>query len=71
VDVESRILLGSGTYFYYLEPHSADVTIEDIAYGLAFAGRFAGQCVSRATGKRVFYSVAEHCVRMSLVVPSR
>jgi uncharacterized protein len=68
-DLESRILLGSGAYFSYSDPHSAEVTIEDIAYGLAFAGRFAGQCVSQETGKRVFYSVAEHCVRMSFVVP--
>jgi hypothetical protein len=67
-DLESRILLGSGAYFSYSDPHSAEVTIEDIAYGLAFAGRFAGQCVSQETGKRVFYSVAEHCVRMSFVV---
>lgn len=68
-DSRPKILLGSGSYFIYEEPEAADLTIEDIAYGLAFAGRFAGQCVSQATGKRVFYSVAEHCVRMSWAVP--
>lgn len=67
--VGPTILLGSGTYFDFEDPENSAITIEDIAYGLAFAGRFAGQCVSRVTGKRVFYSVAEHCVRMSRAVP--
>ncbi|NTH50509.1 hypothetical protein G6L09_05910 [Agrobacterium rhizogenes] len=59
------ILLGSGSYFDFEDPESSEITLEDVAYGLAFTGRCAGQCVSRFTGKRVFYSVAEHCVRMS------
>ncbi|MBB3947097.1 hypothetical protein GGQ73_003061 [Rhizobium skierniewicense] len=62
------ILLGSGTYFDFEDPDNSSITIEDIAYGLAFEGRCAGQCVSRARHIRVFYSVAEHCVRMSLAV---
>ncbi|MBX4920978.1 hypothetical protein HJA76_14890 [Rhizobium bangladeshense] len=62
------ILLGSGTYFDFEDPESSQITIEDIAYGLAFEGRCAGQCYSRILERRVFYSVAEHCVRMSRVV---
>lgn len=62
------ILLGSGTYFDFEDPESSEITIEDIAYGLAFEGRCAGQCFSRILNRRVFYSVAEHCVRMSHAV---
>ncbi len=65
------ILLGSGTYFDFESPETSELTIEDVAYGLAFACRFAGQCVSRLTGKRVYYSVAEHCVRMSYAAEPR
>jgi hypothetical protein len=67
--VGPTIMLGSGSYFDFADPVHSEITIEDVAYGLAFACRFAGQAVSRATGKRVFYSVAEHCVRMSYIVP--
>lgn len=63
------ILLGSGTYFDFEDPESSEITIEDIAYGLAFEGRCAGQCYSRALQRRVYYSVAQHCVLMSLMVP--
>lgn len=63
------ILLGSGTYFDFEDPESSEITIEDIAYGLGFECRFAGQCVSQATGRRVFYSVAQHSVVMSEIVP--
>ncbi|MGC4409597.1 hypothetical protein D4A92_19810 [Rhizobium rosettiformans] len=63
------ILLGSGTYFDFEDPESSEITIEDIAYGLAFEGRCAGQCFSRLLQRRVFYSVAQHCVLMSLMVP--
>lgn len=62
------ILLGSGTYFDFEDPESSEITIEDIAYGLAFEGRCAGQCYSRILKRRVYYSVAEHCVRMSFAV---
>lgn len=67
--VGPTIMLGSGTYFDFESPETSQITIEDVAYGLAFACRFAGQAVSRATAKRVFYGVAEHCVRMSYIVP--
>ncbi len=63
--VGPTIMLGSGTYFDFDSPETSQITIEDVAYGLGFACRFAGQGVSRRTGKRVFYSVAQHCVIMS------
>jgi hypothetical protein len=69
--VGPTVLLGSGSYYDFLDPEHSQITIEDVAYGLAFDCRFCGQCVSRATGKRVFYSVAEHCVRTSWAVPQR
>ncbi len=59
------ILLGSGTYFDFDNPEGSELTIEDVAYGLAFQSRFSGQCVSRRTGKRVYYSVAQHCIIMA------
>ncbi|WP_296100268.1 hypothetical protein [uncultured Agrobacterium sp.] len=67
--VGPTILLGSGTYFDFEDPESSSITIEDVAYGLAFEGRCSGQCYSKRLKRRVFYSVAEHCVRMSHVVP--
>lgn len=63
------ILLGSGTYFDFEDPETSEITIEDVAYGLGYTCRFAGQCWSRILGRRVFYSVAEHCVRMSRAAP--
>ena len=63
------ILLGSGGYFDFEDPENSPITIEDVAYGLAYTCRFAGQCFSRILQRRVFYSVAEHCVRMSRAVP--
>lgn len=59
------ILLGSGTYFDFENPEAAELTIEDVAYSLAFQSRFTGQCVSRRTGKRVYYPIAQHCVIMA------
>lgn len=63
------MLLGSGNFFDYDNPESSPITLEDFAYGLAFTGRFSGQCVSRRTGRRVYYSVAQHCEIMSRIVP--
>lgn len=59
------ILLGSGTYFDFERPEAGQLTIEDVAYSLAFQSRFTGQCVSRRTGRRVYYSVAQHCCIMA------
>ncbi len=63
------ILLGSGNFFDYDDAENSQVTLLDLAYGLAFTARFSGQCVSKRTGKRVYYSVAQHCEIMSRIVP--
>jgi hypothetical protein len=47
-----------------LDPQPEAIAIEDIAHGLAQTCRFSGQCPR-------FYSVAEHSVRVSLMVPAR
>ena len=48
----------SGIRFCPLLPNLADIRIEDIAHALSNQCRFGGHA-------RVFYSVAEHCVRVS------
>jgi 5'-deoxynucleotidase YfbR-like HD superfamily hydrolase len=48
----------SGRQFFPLNPNPADIAVEDIAHSLSHLCRFAGHC-------RVFYSVAEHSVRVS------
>lgn len=59
------ILLGSGTYFDFDNPEGSELTIEDVAYSLSFQSRFTGHCVSRHTGKRVYYPISQHCVVMA------
>ena len=54
----------SGKRVDLLSPSSEEIDILDIAHALSLSCRFNGQC-------RLFYSVAEHCVRVSnLVRPS-
>lgn len=53
-----------GNRFYPVEPRIDDVSIEDIAHGLAFQCRFNGQT-------RTFYSVAQHSLLVAGLVPAR
>jgi len=52
----------TGRQFWPLDPRPEDVCIEDIAHALALKCRFTGHC-------RVFYSVAQHSVMASEIVP--
>jgi len=52
----------TGVAFYPLDPRLEDFRIEDIAHSLSLQCRFTGHC-------REFYSVAEHSVRLSYIVP--
>lgn len=52
----------SGLKLHLLNPEAKQISIVDIAVGLSRICRFGGQCER-------FYSVAEHCVRASEIVP--
>lgn len=52
----------TGLQFWPMDPRPEDITVMDIAHSLAHQCRFAGHCTR-------FYSVAEHSVIASLLVP--
>lgn len=60
--VGPTILLHSGEYFDYENAEGSIFDASDIARGLSHICRFAGQC-------HRFYSVAEHSVYVSQIVP--
>lgn len=62
VALDAGIRLHSGAMFNYNAPHESDVTIDDIATALSNVCRFAGHLPQ-------FYSVAQHAVNISRIVP--
>jgi len=52
----------SGRAYYPQDPRISDILIDDIAHALSQQCRFVGQCTR-------FYSVAEHSVHVSRLVP--
>jgi 5'-deoxynucleotidase YfbR-like HD superfamily hydrolase len=56
------IQTNSGIAYWPLDPRVEEVDIEDIAHALSHQCRYAGHC-------KQFYSVAEHSVLVSYVVP--
>lgn len=57
----ATIAWGGDRYFDFEDPDACPVTLEDVAYALAFTVRWRGQ--TRHQGRRCFYGTAEHCVR--------
>src|SRR5258706_13895138 len=52
----------SGKQFHILDPQLDEIELYDIAHALSMQCRYTGHCES-------FYSVAEHCVIVSMLVP--
>lgn len=64
VELNEGIALLSGAMFDYNNPEDSNVTVEDIATALSNVCRFAGHV-------HYFYSVAQHSVNASLIVPKK
>lgn len=62
ITLNNGIALLSGAYFDYNNPEDSEVTIDDVATALANVCRFAGHV-------HYFYSVAQHVVNCSYIVP--
>lgn len=52
----------TGKRFYPFDPRPEDIDVNDIIHALSNQSRFAGHCTK-------FYSVAQHCVLVSLMCP--
>lgn len=61
---KSAILLYNGDFFDFLDPFNHEYDIETIAHALSNLCRYTGHT-------KHFYSVAEHCVLVSYLIPEQ